>query len=140
MKKILLSICIIALFLGTAIIQVAAEQADANQNKNDIESKPGETMVFMSPYVFMTLAHVDDLEIKGLKIPTSGGPSSVCKYLYATITGIANESNQNSVYSYFREHKWDDGEQIIIKCFYFEGIVGGTSIRLANGFFTRVFE
>ena len=145
MKKSILAICIIALFLGSTIMQVGAKQEyDVNLNEKQTQSESGEFMVFIAAIASIDLDRVDDLEIKGFKIKND---ETGAIYLGATITGIANNTKnyQNSVSvllpfpGIFRTYRWYDGEPINIKCAYFRGLVCTDSVHFDTGYFVRAF-
>ena len=121
MKRKIIAIGIIVMFLGTAIIQVGAEENNKIQmNKTQFQTESEKNLVFMAAIAEINL-HVVNITIKGLKILELGNHKI---YIGATITAIANASQYGKSLVKFpfpipgleRAYTWDAGEQIIIKC------------------------
>ena len=142
-KKTLLAIGIVALFLLTAIIQVGAEQTNnVILNENQSQTDMGNGPILSIGFGHISLEHVDNPEIKGFKIKSD---EDISIYLGATITGIAKDidGEPNSVRAYLtrKGYSYEDGEPIYIKCtllqkwdMYPEDSVFGLAINI------RVFE
>lgn len=122
MKKAILAICIIALFLGTAIVQVGAKQAeDTVLNEEQPHQKPANDWpAFFALFSLFDL-YSEDFEITGTYI--KGDIEDRAYYLGATITGVANQPSTilcpvgNGPVRILR---WLEGETIRIKCAYLE--------------------
>ena len=121
MKRKIIAIGIIVMFLGTAIIQVGAEENNKiKMNENQFQEESDKNLVFMAAIAEINLHYVN-ITIKGLKILDLGNYEI---YLGAIITGIANGSQYGKTQVKFpfpipgldRRYTWKEGEHFIIKC------------------------
>ena len=112
MKKTILAIAIVILFIGTITLPAGADPA-VNVQKTEMQAQ---TVVEDEPVYSKSYANIDfldvfNLEIKGLKIGDL--------YLGATITGTTG-GGYNGIRPVYlpknRDHEFEEGESINIKC------------------------
>jgi len=140
MKRKIIAIGIIVMFLGTAIIQVGAEENNKiKMNENQFQEESEKNLDFVAFYAVFDFERVDNLELKGIMI---NKPLPI--YLVATITGIANgsDNSENKIIagSLIRRYSWEDGEEINIKCNFFYGPIIGRIIPWGSAYFVRVYK
>jgi hypothetical protein len=121
MKKELFIIFIIALLLGTTIIQVGAKQSDNfNTNENQTEVKSSGKLVFYLPFGNICFGKVNDLNISAIYnkvFPAGDDESSV--FICVRITGIVADSYPMYIGSQLFpniKYEYEPGDILDIRC------------------------
>ena len=123
MKKTILAVCVIALFLGSAIVQAGVSQLDdteAIESQTETNMPESEKLTLFWAYVWLS-------SVENLKVETESsrytGDIGFLGIWHPTITGISKKDGYKinyvqSVLLPFKKYEYSDGEPINLKCLY----------------------